>query len=257
MISIEENAEHASILANSLSVTNASAKEKGRKCRLSELSFAPGQDNINETGGLDKELSESTRALNETTSKHCHDEEPIPNETDERNKSLPSPFNDLTKEELELILNLRSGMRDDKERRKLNAKKPKDAPKRPLSAYNIFFKKERLKILEASEPGTAGFENLAKTVGKRWKALPSEEMSYFQKMASQDSERYKNEMEKYRDTTKRKKMALSSRAPAMMVGASARGGSAKRGRADDDNAANLDTDAIAAASKTCSNKVPR
>lgn len=104
-------------------------------------------------------------------------------------------------------------------------KKPKDKPKRPLSAYNIFFKEERGRILaeipesDSKEDlsaeaeggdgnqsarkrkkrphGKIGFENLAKVIGQRWQELNSEEVEYYKKKAEEDMKRYKNQMEEY------------------------------------------------------------
>lgn len=116
-------------------------------------------------------------------------------------------------------------------------KKPKDRPKRPLSAYNIFFKEERARILEKipdekekaegeenkddpaavkkeeeeegeDEDGKAkkrkkrphgkiGFENLAKIIGQRWQELAADQVEYYKKKAEVDMKRYKAEMEVY------------------------------------------------------------
>ena len=108
-------------------------------------------------------------------------------------------------------------------------KKPKDKPKRPLSAYNVFFKEERTRILqelpeqseednkeggdtteEGSKPeeegsnknkkrahGKIGFESLAKVIGKRWKDLPEDKSKYYKEKANKDMVRYKKEMEAY------------------------------------------------------------
>ena len=108
--------------------------------------------------------------------------------------------------------------------------KPKDKPKRPLSAYNIFFKEERNRILGSDEnknedptdsdpapadqdtssyfDSTTGFESLAKQVGKRWQELVAaaagnidddeaskSRMSVYRTKADIDMKRYLREME--------------------------------------------------------------
>jgi len=106
---------------------------------------------------------------------------------------------------------------------KVKRKKPKGRPKRPLSAYNIYFKDERQKILkeipgdhetaEANEKitwpgkkrpphGKISFESLAKTIGARWKALGDEELAYYKKKADEDLERYASEMKAYEEKLK-------------------------------------------------------
>ncbi len=103
-------------------------------------------------------------------------------------------------------------------------RKPKDKPKRPLSAYNIFFKEERARILEEipegdgksdgsgggggstgkgkkkrkkTPHGKIGFENLAKVIGQRWQELTPDQVEYYKEKASGDMKRYKDEMELY------------------------------------------------------------
>jgi len=107
-------------------------------------------------------------------------------------------------------------------------------PRRPLSAYNIFFKEERAKILGSAtaegDPATAhenggnegsskdpedrktraphgkiGFENLAKTIGRRWKSLNPSHLERFKVLAHEDMERYRREMEEYRISQGEKK----------------------------------------------------
>lgn len=52
------------------------------------------------------------------------------------------------------------------------------------SAYNIFFKEERQKIM-TQEHKSLGFENLAKTIGARWKRmLNDEEKAPYKEMAA-------------------------------------------------------------------------
>lgn len=108
-------------------------------------------------------------------------------------------------------------------------KKFTNKPKRPLSAYNIFFKEERERILReipddaaattaavsSSSQGSSSsrirrgkrtphgkidFQSLAKAVGKRWQNLSAEAMAVYKEKANDDLVRYKQEMEEF--TTK-------------------------------------------------------
>jgi hypothetical protein len=104
-------------------------------------------------------------------------------------------------------------------------KKPKDKPKRPLSAYNFFFKEEREKILKVvlaedpttvqpdpeaddfleeehigrlkKEGGKVSFEEMGKIIGQRWKNIDPDRLSKYSEMAAEDTERYKTEMQAY------------------------------------------------------------
>lgn len=86
-------------------------------------------------------------------------------------------------------------------------------PSRPLSSYNLFFKDERKKILEEAQRNEEGddqtpnnnkgdetkisFENLAKTIGARWKSISSEKLEYYQNFAQKLKKQYKKEMNEY------------------------------------------------------------
>jgi hypothetical protein len=98
------------------------------------------------------------------------------------------------------------------EKQKKNRKKPKDRPKRPLSAYNVFFKEERARILEEVEQspmpnGKIGFQNLAKMIGKRWHELDPDSMKSYKKKAETDMVRYKQEMFAYAATQQQNRLS--------------------------------------------------
>ena len=112
-------------------------------------------------------------------------------------------------------------------------RKPKDKPKRPLSAYNYFFKMERQRILKYvqrtpedvfDEPvvdeeeekrlwtGTkkVSFEEMGKIIGKRWKNMASEELEKYTTLAAGDAERYKKEIKEWTEKkVEEKKQALA------------------------------------------------
>jgi len=83
------------------------------------------------------------------------------------------------------------------------SKKPKDMPRRPMSAYNCFFRQKRSEILEearasnAASGETIGFESMAKRIAKLWKEITPEELEPYQKRAQEDMERYRREMDEY------------------------------------------------------------
>ena len=78
----------------------------------------------------------------------------------------------------------------------------KSRPKRSLSAYNLFFKHERQKLLDersavaaaaaAGKNGTSkptagvGFAELAQTIGAKWKKISAEDKAHFEGLAAKD-----------------------------------------------------------------------
>lgn len=103
-------------------------------------------------------------------------------------------------------------------------KKPKDHPKRPLSAYNLFFKEERLALLsrlnisshestdctinedakeiesaskKRTKGETLGFEQMAKIIAENWKSVDRERLERYKREAAEDKERYEKELLEY------------------------------------------------------------
>lgn len=89
-----------------------------------------------------------------------------------------------------------------------------DKPKRPLNAYNIFFRHKRAALLNAlpvraagkprNSHGKLGFEDMAKTIGAAWKALTDEERKEFDDMAAAEKQAYKEAMAVYNQQAKEK-----------------------------------------------------
>jgi hypothetical protein len=101
-------------------------------------------------------------------------------------------------------------------------KKPKDMPRRPLSAYNIFFKAQReIMMTMAREDGGEsrkasnskksrqspgiGFANLAKTIAGKWKEVPLETRTPYIAQAAVEKDRYNKEMVVWRAKQKDEK----------------------------------------------------
>ena len=90
--------------------------------------------------------------------------------------------------------------------RKKRRNKPKDYPKRPLSAYNVFFKETREQILASKEKKEGekrdhklDFQTMAKEIATRWKALDKEERGRVEKLAKKDMFRYRDEVKIYEE----------------------------------------------------------
>jgi hypothetical protein len=106
----------------------------------------------------------------------------------------------------------------DKKPKSARKRKPKDRPKRPLSAYNLYFQQERQKILSEipdtnisneslkrkrrARPkiphGKIGFESLAKEIGQRWQRLNAEQINHYKCLAMEEMIRYKEAMRIFR-----------------------------------------------------------
>jgi len=78
----------------------------------------------------------------------------------------------------------------DKKRRPRKGKDP-SAPKRGLSAY-MFFSQEHRKSVQTENP-EAGFGEIGKILGERWKNMSEAEKTPYTKKAAADKQRYENE----------------------------------------------------------------
>lgn len=82
-----------------------------------------------------------------------------------------------------------------------------EKPGRPLSAYNLFFKDERRRILDSLPPsrekrsrnahGKIGFQELAKIIGKRWKEADHETRATYFGLANEHKLRHWQALNKY------------------------------------------------------------
>ena len=114
-----------------------------------------------------------------------------------------------------------------KKRKRKSWKKPKDKPKRPLSAYNLFFQAERANMLgdaaavadkEKKKPtkkrvhrkshGKIGFAEMARVIGSKWKSVKDEDKKIFEVKAEKERKRYEVELETWKETQRLKTLAL-------------------------------------------------
>ena len=117
-------------------------------------------------------------------------------------------------------------------------KKPTDKPKRPLSAYNLFFQHERQKIITnnpeitlaetlhkiSSTPkpkkrrhrkshGMIGFADLARTIAEKWKALESSDKTIYESKAGEEKAKYKKLLEKWSKAREEKAKEDKNKSP--------------------------------------------
>ena len=74
-------------------------------------------------------------------------------------------------------------------------KKVAGAPKRPLSAYNIFFSEERVRLKEEAGDKPLLFGDMGKIIAKRWAELSEDDKEALKTRAAVDRQRYFKDME--------------------------------------------------------------
>lgn len=96
-------------------------------------------------------------------------------------------------------------------RPKPEKKRPTDKPRRPMSAYNFFFREQRPKVLREAEAAglilpagttrreqkSALFSDVGRRVADKWRAISKAELDIYKKMADDDMERYQKEKSEY------------------------------------------------------------
>ena len=138
--------------------------------------------------------------------------------------------------------------------KKATVRDPRAKPKRPLSAYNLFFQYER-DLLLRSKPskkgqshdemhrtilnnpserrnrsktvrppphGKVGFAELARMIGKKWKSLDDTSREHFQGLAAIEKKRYVKECSEWKARMKREAELESSEAAAQKAAAAAK-----------------------------------
>jgi len=137
-----------------------------------------------------------------------------------------------------------------KKRSRKKWKKPADKPCRPLSAYNVYFRKERAVMLgDAADKnehvagkkrvhrkthGKIGFAEMARIIGGRWKALGEEEKEEFVEVAAVEKERYAKELAAWREEQK-KKTIISTMGPGGRKSKVGKGSSSSKASDDGDD----------------------
>jgi hypothetical protein len=117
------------------------------------------------------------------------------------------PAQDDTKQQKVVLIEKRPPAMTTKKKRKL---KPDDFPKRPLCAYNIFFKETREKLLAMKESGEEDHQqgeggnsevksSMVKHIASLWTTLDQEERERVERMAKEDTQRYKVEVQSYEE----------------------------------------------------------
>lgn len=94
-------------------------------------------------------------------------------------------------------------------------KKPKEYPRRPLSAYNLFFQHERQNLITIRDQkaipfekkeGIGGFAGLARSIASKWKDLDENSRTLFDDKAKIDRARYKAEVKLWKSKHSLKKL---------------------------------------------------
>ncbi len=143
---------------------------------------------------------------------------------DQLAKTTPTPPQSLvdetssSKASTEKIVDEPEKVRKKRKKRKKKWTKPEGKPKRPLSAYNIFFARERILMLGEDVPtaeqealkkkvhckthGKISFAVMARTIGAKWKSLGANDKKVYEDKAREEKARYLRELAAWKETLK-------------------------------------------------------
>lgn len=99
----------------------------------------------------------------------------------------------------------KSGGKRKRSRSSSRKKRPDGMPKRPLSAYNIFYKREKPRVMEESTVHV-GYKDLGRIIGKRWRTLNEDERRECERLAEKEVIHYRREMEIYKAAQSQKEI---------------------------------------------------
>jgi uncharacterized FAD-dependent dehydrogenase len=71
-------------------------------------------------------------------------------------------------------------------------------PKRPLTAYNLFFRDHRIRLL-TEHSKHIGFESMGRMIASLWKEIDHEELQRYEAAAAEDKKRYNRELVLYKE----------------------------------------------------------
>eukprot|EP00594_Rhizosolenia_setigera_P014915 CAMPEP_0178965630 /NCGR_PEP_ID=MMETSP0789-20121207/16425_1 /TAXON_ID=3005 /ORGANISM="Rhizosolenia setigera, Strain CCMP 1694" /LENGTH=257 /DNA_ID=CAMNT_0020650709 /DNA_START=67 /DNA_END=840 /DNA_ORIENTATION=+ len=82
-------------------------------------------------------------------------------------------------------------------RKRGRPKRDPRGPKRPLSAYNLFFRSERERLKTVVKEKNVVLDNLAQKVAERWRHTPDDQKKPFEEEAKREKIKYKKKLEEF------------------------------------------------------------
>ncbi|KAL7564553.1 hypothetical protein ACA910_013954 [Epithemia clementina (nom. ined.)] len=79
-------------------------------------------------------------------------------------------------------------------------------PKRPLTAYNLFFKSKHSELLSGDTNKTLTFSKIGKQIGKLWQEIHASDKAEYDRLAKQDQLRYRQEMAVWKKEQRKRRL---------------------------------------------------